>query len=136
MFKKFALVVLGWAMLSSGAAHALSVKEVYGYCKPFANNGFNIQGAADGVCIGYVKVVTTSRQYSCEFLKDQLQRGSISADSETWRSRNFLGSDTGEITALIQTFLNWAEDNPTKWSQLFVGEAFRWMTGDYPCKAD
>jgi len=136
MFKKFALVILGWAMLSSGTAHALSVEDVYGYCEPFAKKGFQVKEMTDGICLGYMRGFQSSRLLSCSFLKDQLKRGSISRDSEIWRSRNFVASDANNIRRVILSFLNWAEDNPSKWSELFVSQSFYWMMNDYPCEAD
>lgn len=136
MFKKLALALLGWLILSSGTAYAYTVGEVYGWCKPFADKAFVGREVTDGVCLSYVNGFRDTQQLTCEMLKFHLSEGSISKDDKIWLNRDFFASDADDIKATIQSFVNWAADNPDKWSEEFTSRGFYWMSNDYPCEAE
>ena len=87
---------------------AISNGEIFQQCKPFASNGYTIEGMTSNqrmtslACNSFFSGIIHHAQMIC-----------ISSPDEKHRSA--FGTSITSPKVLIQKFLNWAEANPQDW---------------------
>ena len=111
------LILLG--PLSSNA-FAMTVGDLYKYCKPYADRAFESTASNDLICITYFRAVADSGLRICTNMKAAIsalgEDGKYAAGLRTVQKIDGLGSHTGNIiTAAIQSFVNGMSTKPEKW---------------------
>ena len=94
--------------------NALTIEVMYKHCKPFAENGFQAMPkmpGSGGICSAYFAAVRDQAGINCVTFKILEDEGhAVSAAIKTFYSGNVPSTN-----ALIQEFINSAEESPGVW---------------------
>jgi hypothetical protein len=110
---KIKIVVIFFCLMPS-IAGAFTIEKAYEYCKPYAQNGFNLSPQAMGqslTCKVYFTSIFDTATLNCQAFK-------IIGESGVSVPDIIKGLNSGSLpspNALIQEFLNEAEANPQIW---------------------
>ena len=128
------IIVLISSLLITTPALAITNETLYKWCKSFADLRFDLSNANDGMdlatgsyCLGYMQGLIEQSNHICIAFD-----GTVA--SSTNIARRMFGASVGpnDTNALIQSFINWAEDNPQKWP--YKPLTTEWLQLKYPCK--
>lgn len=119
---KVIITVLSLNIMTLPVSAQTTVEEIIPACNAAVDDSLIVRRPA-GFCIGFVTGVWYMMNMNCinedfrEVIPPEFQAGYISS----WR-------------AMVQTFLNWAEDHPESWEELaFVG-IFSSLSSTFPCE--
>ena len=94
--------------LLSQPVWAINNGDLFRDCKPFANNGYSVDGLSEKqmvdalTCLGFFSGVMHHAQAVCAVSPDK-------------KHKLLFGTSIEKPEVLTQKFLNWAEANPEKW---------------------
>ncbi len=121
---------------------AVTNEYLYKACKPFAERGFSLsedQLWNDGICVGYIAAAIEQAEYLCQLTPDYEDITSSWPDGDAARRGLFwatllfgASATTKDLNAVVQSFLNWAEQNPADWQ--YHPKSTYWLASKFPCK--
>ena len=121
---------------------AINNETLYKACKPLAERGYTRSKDtpfSDGLCVGYVAAAIEQAQYLCQLTPDYKDLTSSWPDGHAARSGLYwatlmfgTSATTKDLNAVIQSFLNWAEENPNDWQ--YWPKSTYWLASKFPCK--
>lgn len=123
------------------SAQASKVEKKYKECKPFQSNGYKVQGLnitnaqAAISCTSYFRALIDSGAKNCLFLNmiKQLQKD-ISPQSLSLLKVTSTNHNNPNLTAVVTSFINFAENNTDKWSENVVFFTEEFLNNKFPCK--
>ena len=114
-------------------------------CKTYADNNFSLEGLDNlklvkaSFCMGYMvsalehgiimcKTATelSKSTFDTEIQEYMLMGGSLSYSS--WGTR----ANHNDINAIIQSYINWANENPKEWNA--YPSSNQWLSNNWPCE--
>ena len=127
--------ILGFLLLScfsSKPSFAISNESIAGWCKPYAERGFEVQGREDLYCMIAITNTVDLMNRNCRWMKTLSTAGSISVDNPA--ALDFVASGDAPLTEAIQSFLEWFEANPSKKDEAMTESHHWWLANKWPCK--
>ena len=101
---------------------ATSIGELYKSCKPFANNGFEMDGLSESQklyglsCWSFHEGARSAAYSICKL------GSSVGTSGE---AKTLFATSITNTNVVVQRFINWAEDNPDEWDKPAL--PFIWM---------
>ena len=135
---KLIITTLTMIFISFGAS-ALSVEELYKFCKPFQSNGFSLDNLSQNKvdkafgCMAYIRGLAERGYVSCIYLRG-FNKKELFEKTELEVIASLTANDKGKVNPLITSFINFAENNPKKWKFAPYNYAYKFITNVYPCK--
>ena len=130
-------------ILVAQSAMAMSNETLYKDCKLHARNGFSLAESegdleliSQSYCEGYMLGIIEKAQNICNFFKSS-KTDSSAEFQDRWRFAAYAfgtSAKNDNLHAIILSFINWAEDNPEKWS--YTPHARDWLYQKWPCDID
>ena len=128
-------------MLSVSPGWGIDNESLYKSCQKYVNSGFDIGRAENKidvldhtVCFGYIMGVVESYRTIC-VVNQTVNKNSDIKDYWDFTAMSFgTSARNDDINAVIQSFINWARDNPQKWKQ--TPFAHEWLLEKWPCDAN
>ena len=124
---RFLLTTIILTMLAQ-PVWAVDMGRMFKYCQTLSAAGFDAGKIEDDVdqatafaCVGYIAGVIDVGRSICGI-----------SDDETTRRIWGIGADREQIDAVIQTFVNYARENPQLWSKDPFDDD--WAGHSFPCK--
>ena len=130
----FALIVFAFPSWS------IDNEGLYKTCAPYADRGFNAEEIEDLTCISYILATIDHARNVCNFANtvrkykrnDEINWTQGEVDGAGILAYSFGTTATyDDQNAIIQSFLNWAKQNPSKWGH--IPDASNWMSSLWPC---
>ena len=98
---------------------AVTTGQLFEDCKPWANNGFSLDGLTNA---------QRQRAVACfMFQSGVIHIGITECRDDELSTQAFYDTSIYKPTAMTQKFLNWAETNPDKWED--VANPSYWIMG-------
>ena len=107
----------------------MTVEDLYGYCKPHADSNFDIKKLGDVACAFYFKAVWETSRTNCFWAQN-------AKSIEAMDAYNFVAGLPPSVNALIQSFVNWAADNPSRWAEGSLAGTQEYNFKTWPCITD
>ena len=140
------LATIAFVMLAT-PSWATSNEVLLDSCKVYANNNFNVDGLSDikllkaSTCVGYMVSALEQSIIICNMAKE-IDQSSFESDIEEYLliggSLAFASIGTSatheNINAIIQTYINYANDNPKEWE--YYPSMQDWLTNNWPCEIE
>ena len=104
----------------SSNAFAMTVGDLYKFCKPYADRAFEYESSKDLICIAYFRGVADSGLRICTNMKAAIpavgEDSKFAAGLRSVQEIEGLGSLTGNnMEAAIQSFVNEMSTKPEDW---------------------
>ncbi len=129
----------------SFAASAYSIEDMYKYCKPLQNNGFQIESMDEKgqinalTCYSYMTAIKDLGSANCGIL-GVAKRSGADGQSGTFDTFNlvkdYMASGKADTNAVIASFNKFAENNPDKWVYKSSAYVKEYLSDVFPCKLD
>ena len=103
--------------LLTSPSNAATIETMYKHCKPYAGNGFQIpsgKGLESSLCAGYFSSVRDQAGMNCVTFARLEKTSAITIPDQV---KEFYSGFIPSTNALIQEFLNLAEENPGVWDE-------------------
>ena len=134
-YQNLVIIILLATLSNVSPSYALNSGLVYEWCKPYADRSFQTekveQGENDIKCVLAVTTLKEAAQSTCQWLKRAAEQGAAIPN------QTFLGliaaNETVETNAAIQSFVNWARDNPDWWNNSFTEAHALWLGLKWEC---
>ena len=140
------LATIAFVMLAT-PSWAMDNEDLLDSCKVYANNNFTLSGLSDlkllkaSSCLGYMVSALEQSIIICSMAKE-IAQSSFESDIEEYMliggSVAFASIGTSatheNINAIIQTYINYANDNPKEWE--YYPSKQDWLTNNWPCEME
>jgi hypothetical protein len=131
----FISLIIVWTVSGATLAAANEMKtigDMRAACKDARNVGTIDDALYTGICIGWIKAQSDLRSRLCA-MAGQEDGKTVIGPFGFVEARD---TSSHTVEALIQGFLNWADDNPERWSRsLHNGVMSNDFWSEFPCKA-
>ena len=112
------------------------------HCKPFANNAFKFDGldldesSRASRCYSYIGGQMDAGNDLCDSINLIIKENISQNPRDVATIAIMFGNSAkrSQLTAVIQTFINYAEANPKDWE--YIVNARDWLVKDYPCELE
>ena len=127
--KKLLFLCVLIVSFSSSQANSMTVEDLYGYCKPHADSNFGLKKFGDVACAFYFKAVYDNSRLNCHLAQN-------AKTVEAMDAHNFVAGLPPSVNALIQSFVNWAAANPSRWEEGSPSGSDEYNFRTWPCITD
>lgn len=129
------ITILGFlwlGFLSSQPSFAISNSSIAKWCKPYAEQGFEVQQREDLYCMIAITNTIDLMNRNCEWIRTLNKTDSITVGNPA--ALDFIAAGDAPLQAAIQSFLGWSESNPSKQGEGMSETHYWWLANKWPCK--
>lgn len=133
------LIITLTMIFISFSTSAVTVGDLYKYCKPYQNNGFEfnnlgtvqIQNALG--CMFYLRGMIDRGRGNCIVL-EEMNKMNIIETNKLKVFSNLTANDKAPLNPIITSFINYAENNTHQWKYSPLSYAQDFISKKFPCK--
>ena len=136
---KLLITTLTMIFISFGA-FGWSIGETYKLCKPYQNNGFEINGLSNMAQVNSTLCKTTFRMLintgvrNCQII-NLVKESNKDIKTNTLKVMSMMTSNSNaDMNAVITSFINFAENNTDDWSSLVSWSQHKFLNNKFPCE--
>ena len=130
-------------LLVNFGANAFTIEDMYKYCKPLQNNGFDLDGLSKTknvnatICLTYFRALKDFGARNCILLNQAEKSMEIPTSRVQLFKSLFANADEGvSINSIITSFNTFAENNTDKWNANPAYQHLLYLGKKFPCKQD
>ena len=127
---------------SSYGQNLMNVGEMYKFCKPYQNNGFDLNGLSEKaqinstVCNSVFRTLIDTGLRNCQLTKSLREADKDIKKNTLKLIAGIISNSNADLNSVITSFIVFSENNTNEWSKNLSWFQHKFLSNKFPCKID